>query len=444
MNIHTYVRIIVIVLITIFSTTADAQSRKKTQKQVAEPSFAEQILKQYSDSIITYKHNLDSITHLLDSLREADGCAADNKYYKFFSPLNFYHSSISKQFQLNGDTTNAVDKALMNVYFKRPDLIRTTDSKLFAVESAKPSQPSAQEPQKIELTKLTPIVVKKEEPVAPKKEAELDLYVAKPHFWTFTADYFLQFLQNHVSENWHKGGSDSYSMLGTVTFQYNYNNKQKLKWDNKLEMKLGMQTMESDTVNKFKSTEDLLRYTSKLGLQAHKDWYYTMQLIANTQFAQGRKDNKRNVYSDFMSPFNLNISVGMDYTYNSRNKKFTSTVHLAPIAFNFKYVGRKDLAKNFGINTGHRTLEDFGSTFTADFTWKPTDMLKWKARLYGYTTYHKYEMEFENTITFTFSRFISANIFLHPRFDDSVKRKEDNNTFWQFKEYLSFGFSYSM
>ena len=70
-------------------------------------------------------------------------------------------------------------------------------------------------------------------------------------------------------------------------------------------------------------------------------------------------------------------------------------------------------------------------------------MFKWHTRLYGYTTYHKYEMEGENTLTFTFNKYISANLFLYPRFDDSAKRVEDYS-YWQFKEYLSFGFSYSM
>ncbi len=53
-------------------------------------------------------------------------------------------------------------------------------------------------------------------------------------------DYYLQFLQNYVSDNWYKGGESNYSMLGSVTMQANYNNKQKVKWENKLEMRLGL------------------------------------------------------------------------------------------------------------------------------------------------------------------------------------------------------------
>ena len=80
-----------------------------------------------------------------------------------------------------------------------------------------------------------------------------------------------------------------------------------LKFENKLELKLGFQTSRGDTLHKFKTNNDLIRYTGKLGLQAHNQWYYTLQLLAYTQFAQGLKSNDKKVYSDFMSPFNVNL-----------------------------------------------------------------------------------------------------------------------------------------
>ena len=88
-------------------------------------------------------------------------------------------------------------------------------------------------------------------------------------------------------------------------------------------------------------------------------------------------------------------------------------------------------------------MNDWGSQFTANITWKPTDKFKWGTRLYAYTTYSRAVIEWENTFTFAFSRYISAQVFLYPRFDDGVKKME-NHSYWQIKEYLSLGFSYSM
>ena len=70
------------------------------------------------------------------------------------------------------------------------------------------------------------------------------------------------------------------------------------------------------------------------------------------------------------------------------------------------------------------------------------DNISWRSRIYGYTTYERVEMEFENTFSFQFNRYISANFFVYPRFDDSRKR-DDHHGYWMFKEYTSLGFSYS-
>ena len=103
---------------------------------------------------------------------------------------------------------------------------------------------------------------------------------------------------------------------------------------------------------------------------------------------------------------------------------------------------RKQLATRYGIDEGKHTLNDYGSEFTADITWQLLDNLKWKTRLYGYTTYERSELEWENTFTFSFNRYISSNLFVYPRFDDGTKR-DAHHGYWQFKEYASLGFSYS-
>jgi hypothetical protein len=248
-------------------------------------------------------------------------------------------------------------------------------------------------------------------------------------------------MQNYVSGNWYKGGESNYSMVGSLTLEANYDNKNKWKWDNKLEMKLGFLRSRTDSVHKFKSNEDLIRFTSKVGLQAAKNWYYTLQVLAYSQFTQGLKSNDRKVYSDFMSPFNLNFGLGMDYKVATKNKKLNGSVNLSPLAINFRYVDRLDLATSYGLDEGDHTLTDFGSQLTADLTWKMNDVVTWKTRLYAFTSYKRTEVEWENTISLRVSKYISANLFLFPRFDDSGK-KDDDLGYLQFKEYSSIGFTY--
>lgn len=380
--------------------------------------------------------------------------SVDGRYYRLFAPLTFYHNVADKQLALNdnsGDAIDdAIDHALMHVYLNRPDLVEQTDTQLQEAGTLREDidQPIAQN---VELTGLAAPM-----PDEPDAVPEAEVEVTKPKFWTKKGDGFLQFMQNYVSDNWFKGGESNYSMLGSLTVEANYDNKGKWKWDNKLEAKLGFLTAKSDSLHKWKSNEDLLRLTSKIGLQASKRWYYTLQLLAYTQFARGLKSNDHRTYSDFLSPFNLNVGVGMDYKVEACNKKLTGTVNLSPIALNYRYVARSLFANQntetptdyswfptrHGIDDQKHYLLDFGPNVTADLTWKFSDVLTWKSRFYGFTSFERAQIEWENTFQLKVSKYITANIFLYPRFDDANTYDEDLG-YWQFKEYTSIGLSYS-
>ena len=368
--------------------------------------------------------------------------------YRLFVPLTFYHSVAGHQLSLTeeeaGEVGKAVDKALMDIYLKRPDLIQNTETQM---EEGGTLRSDLDEPivQKVELVEQV-----EPQPEAPVIDEPMQLVVTKPSFWTFKGDGSLQFMQNFVSGNWYKGGESNYSAVGALTLEANYDNKQRWKWDNKLELKLGMQTSRSDKVHKVKSNEDLIRYTGKVGLQASKRWYYTLQVLAYTQFTHGLKANDTKVYSAFMSPLNLNVGLGMDYKVEWMNKKLTGTVNLAPVALNYRYVKRswfddeqtQWFPSRYGIEENKHSLLDIGSQVTASLEWKLNDVVTWKSRIYGFTSYKRFEFEWENTFNLKVSRFITATIFLFPRFDDANKR-DDSLGYWQFKEYSSLGFSYS-
>ena len=377
---------------------------------------------------------MDSLRLFSDSLYrdsvKVSGPLHESTLAPLFLPMTFYRGVAHRAFSLDG-TLTPVDESLLWIYLHRPGTVKTTQRDL---EKTGP------------VLKPTTIVEHPATVVKPTKPEEpeyvpMDMVVFKPNFWTFGGDYYLQFLQSYISRNWYKGGEGNYSAVGALTLEAHYDNKQKLRWDNKLEMKLGIQTTKGDSLHKAKSTEDLLRYTGKLGLQATKRWYYTFQVIATTQFLRKYDTNSPKVKSDFMSPFNFNVSLGMDYNVNWLKNRLTGSIHLAPIAYNLKYVGRQSLAQANGLEEGHHTLHDYGSQFTCDLKWKILDNLMWQTRLYGYTTYKRSELEWENTFTFSFNRYISAKVYAYPRFDDGVTRDKSFG-YWMLNEFVSFGFSY--
>ena len=380
---------------------------------------------------------------------------SNGQYYKLFAPLTFYHAVAGDQLSIASDdpdeVSQAINQALMHVYLNRPDLVEVTETE--QEEAGELRQDIIDKPIVQDAT-----MVDQSEPMpeAPRVEQEA-VAVEKPKFWTRKGDGFLQFMQNYVSGNWYKGGESNYAAVGSLTLEANYDNKSKWKWDNKLEMKLGFQTSRTDEVHKFKANEDLIRYTGKVGLQAANKWYYTLQALAYTQFSRGFKSNDIRTYSDFLSPLNISLGLGMEYKVKALNDKLTGTINLSPLAVNYRYVDRSKFWKKkdektvddfdwfpgrYGIDDGKHHLTDFGSQVTAALEWKINDVVSWKTRFYGFTSYHRAELEWENTFALRVSKYISANLFLFPRFDDSNKWDDDLG-YWQFKEYSSLGFSYN-
>ncbi len=353
---------------------------------------------------------------------------------RLFLPLTYYGNVAEKLFTRDRND-NPILSELMHLYLTRPDLVRGTD-RMVQQQQTKLNDINAP-------IHHDPILVEKvpETPVEPTT-VPVEVMVKRPNFWTFNGDYALQFLQNYVSGNWYRGGESNYSALASLVMQANYNNKQKLKWENRLELKYGLQSSRSDSLHSFKSTEDLIRLTSKLGLQATKRWYYTVQFIGNTQFSRSYRSNDPKVYSAFAAPLNINLSIGMDYSVDWMNHRLKGNFHLAPLAYNMKYTRMLELTRRLGMEDGRHFLHDFGSEFTVDLEWKMMESLTWKTRLYGYSTYKRTELEWENTFTFRFNRYISSQVFIYPRFDDGVRR-DDHYAFWQLKEFASIGFQYS-
>ena len=425
---------LLIILIMTMSLAVNVQAQHRVKRQV-QPDTS-QVVRNYIDSLKVLQSRLDSLQQLNSQLQQE---STDGRFFRLFVPTTFYHSGANKQLSLHpqkGDeVTDAVDNALMHIYMRRPDLVRNDESRLRRVGSIREDVNTEIMPH-VELTNMAQPLPDEPDPVP------VQVMVRKPKFWKFTGDGYLQFLQNYVSDNWHKGGESNYSAQAAATLELNYNDRDKVTFENKLEMKLGFQTSPSDTVHRFKTNNDLLRLTSKLGIQAHKQWYYTLQMMTYTQFARGLKANDKKVYSDFTSPIDVNVGIGMEYKVDALNKRLTGTLNFLPFSLNFRYVARESLEAKNGIRGHHHTMEDFASQFTGELKWQIFDQLSWKTRLFAITTYRQSKMEWENQFQLKVTKNLSANLFIYPRFDDGNDPDEDMGYF-QLQEWSSIGLSFS-
>jgi hypothetical protein len=283
--------------------------------------------------------------------------------------------------------------------------------------------------------------------VVPEKEktnAETELVILKPNFWKYTAAASMQFSQHGISDNWYQGGESTNALNSDFRMTANYNDKQKIQFENSLEIKLGFITAPSDTVHNYKTNADLFRLNSKLGIRAIKNLYYTLSGEFQTQFFSNYKTNTNDLISTFFSPANLKLSLGMDYKLNKN--KYNLSILGNPLSWRYVYLANDKIVNpsQFNVEAGKKRASLFGSEITANVTWKIRDNLTYRTKFDYFTTYEKVIMNWENTFEFKFNRYLSTKVFLHGRFDDGVKLTDDNRTYFQFKEMLTFGLSYTI
>ena len=276
-----------------------------------------------------------------------------------------------------------------------------------------------------------------------KASAENAFKVLKPNFWKKSSAASVQFSQHGISENWYQGGESTNALLAELKLTANYDDKQQVQFDNSLEMKLGFITAPSDTVHKWKTNADLFRLNSKLGVRAIKNLYYTVASELSTQFFPNYATNTNNLISSFLSPVQLKLSVGMDYKLEK--KKYKLSLMGAPFSYNFVYIMDDDIVNpsSFNVEVGHSSANLFGSEITANVDWKIKDNISYVTKFNYFTTYDKVIANWENTINFQLNRYLSTKIFIHLRYDDGVTLTEENDTYFQLKEMLTFGLSYA-
>ncbi|MDR2968170.1 MAG: DUF3078 domain-containing protein [Tannerellaceae bacterium] len=297
-----------------------------------------------------------------------------------------------------------------------------------------------------------PIVVKSEVK-ADNVEAAPIRFIPDRLYWQSAFESAIQFAQNYVSPNWHKGGTSNLNLYTRHALKYDYK-KDKVLLTNEMELKLNAHNAPNDTLRNYRIGDDLLRFHSNFGYRAFNNkWYYTFDGEFKTQLFKKYQENTTLVQASTLAPLSVNIGVGMKYDLNKqfadKYKKFTLALNFAPLSYTYMYsikddidLGRHGFRKNPETDTYETSLSKIGSTVRMDISTQFNRNVTLKSRFYYSTSYDRVEAELENTLTMAISRFFSTTINLYLRYDDGVTKNEDFDSYIQVNELISFGFNY--
>lgn len=297
-----------------------------------------------------------------------------------------------------------------------------------------------------------PIVVKSEVK-ADDVEAAPIRFIPDRLYWLSAFESAIQFAQNYISPNWHKGGTSNLNLYTRHALKYDYK-KDKVLFTNEMELRINAHNAPNDTLRNYRIGDDLLRFHSNFGYRAFNNkWYYTFDGEFRTQLFKKHQENTTLVQASALAPLSINIGLGMKYDLNKqftdKYKKFTLSLNLAPLSFSYMYsikddidLGRHGFKKDPETDVYKTSLSKIGSTIRMEINTQFNRNVTLKSRVYYSTSYDRIEGELENTLTMAISRFFSTNINLYLRYDDGVTKNEDFDSYFQINELLSFGFNY--
>ncbi len=277
-----------------------------------------------------------------------------------------------------------------------------------------------------------------EKAVLPKEELQ------RRH-WLHNVGSSLQFSQAYVSKNWYQGGNNHLALL--FNFYWNVNLNQvyhpNLLFQSSLSYKLGLNSTPQDEVHSYSISEDVLQYNLNTGLKAFRKWFYSLNLQFKTQMLRNYEQNSMKRKASFLSPGDLNIGLGMAYSFENSKKTLQLTATVSPISYNLKtcITDKIDHAQ-FNIAPHRKSRSEAGSNGEFNMTWKMTPNISYRTRVFLFSDYDYFLSDWENTFSFDINRFLSTQIYVHLRYDTST----DTNTSWRhfmLREVLSFGLSYS-
>jgi len=256
-------------------------------------------------------------------------------------------------------------------------------------------------------------------------------------YWKFEGRMRMN-LNTIILSYWADGGESSISSAAYFDLLLKYE-KKNFKFENYFNSSYGMQLFRYSNSRK---SEDKMKYTSSVAHQFKKNWFYNAQLEFKSQYSKGYKyPNDSTIVSDWLSPGNLTLSLGIE------NKSIDGlSMFFSPMAGKLIFVMNQELADEgkYGVKKavkdadgnilvpGENVKAELGMNVRLRYRKeivKNVDVSSYLVLSNNYADYRpdnrwNIDVDWETLFDFTINRYFVANLYLHMIYDDDVKVPE--------------------
>jgi hypothetical protein len=312
----------------------------------------------------------------------------------------------------------------------------------------------------------------------------------KPKYWTQSLMTRVNFDQTSLT-NWKAGGLNNSTLNGYIDANAKYA-KDKTFWNNRLQLDYGFIYQQGRPF--IQKNTDRIYLESKWGRRATEKMNYTANFDFRSQFSDSwnyvipksdgeheptKKDwmNARSLKSGFLSPANVHLGLGMDWTPNPKTKWLA--VNFSPLTGGFTIVANEILRYTNGmkrkqafsdaelypyeVKDGSGTvIETHGDYFRAakfelgaslkvDLNLKINQNLTYASQLLLFSDYldnpQNLRVNWDNRINWVLAKHFTLSLSTFLIYDDNVRIVTEDHPAGtrsvQFKELLGFGFTYT-
>ena len=297
----------------------------------------------------------------------------------------------------------------------------------------------------------------------------------KPRYWTNTFLTNISFGQTYLSQ-WAAGGYSNISLAGNVDASANYA-KDKLLGTNRLQLDYGFLYSADKPIAQ--KNKDRIYLESKWGYETPvKNLAYSASFDFKTQFgnnynykspsdaqfakypdkpsAAWREAAKDNLKSGFFAPAYINMGVGVLWTPAP-----WFSLNVAPLSGGGVIVSIPELRKTYGMDLVEGTEDqykswrlEFGTQIKADMAWVINDVFSYSTQLTLFYNYLTPKVEprvtWDNKIIWKLAKYFAVTVSTNLIYDPKVLVRDINGDGKvdtqgiQFKEFLEFGFTYTL